>query len=96
MRTAAKLLGEAAHRNHAHILLVFLAEKRHSARFLGLLQIHNLRHYRKRRLDLLIYQSFHFFKLRRCHSLKMRKIKTQTIRCHQRTLLLHMTAKNRL
>ena len=96
MGTAAKLLGEVAHRYHAYLLFVLLAEQSHRSGLLRFLDIHNVRHNRKRRLDFLIYQRLYLLDLLRCHSLKMREVKTETIRCNQRALLLYMAAQHRL
>ena len=96
MGSAAKLLGELAHGNHPDLLAVFLTEQRHGAGFFCFLNSHHLGNHRKRRLDLLVYQSLHLLDFLCRHGLEMGEVKAQAGGGYQRTFLLHVGAQNGL
>ena len=96
MSAAAQFFGEMSHGYHADILGILLVKQCHGAALLRFLQIHDLRHDRKRRADLFVDDVFHPAQFFRRHLLEMREIKAETIRRYQRTLLLHVVAQHQL
>ena len=75
MRSAAELHGPVAHFHDAHAVAVFLAEERHGAGLLGVLQRHHFRHNRKALCDLLIDKILDLLQLLAGHCLEMREVK---------------------
>ena len=88
--TTAELFGEVSHLYDTYSLTVFLTKQSHGACFLGIFQIHDLRHYRQRCLNFFIYNSLNSRDLVSCHRLEMSKVKPESSRSHQRTFLFYM------
>ena len=96
MGAAAQLHGELAHLHHADGLTVLLTEHGHSTLLLGFL---NRKHLGDNRIPLqngIIDQPLDLMDLLRRDGLKMREVKAQAIRLHQRAGLVHMVAQNLL
>ena len=71
MRAAAELYAEIRHRDDAHDIAVLLAEERHSAEFLRLVDFHLRDFHRLCHENLLIDQALHFLQLQRRHRLEI-------------------------
>ena len=95
MGTAAQFPGKIAHGYHTHLVGILFTEQCHGSGFFRFLQTHDLCRHRKIGLDFLIDQRLCPGNLFLCHGLKMGKVKPQTIRCNQRTLLFYVGSQNR-
>ena len=96
MRTTTELLGEVAHAYDTHAVAIFFTEQCHCTGLLCLFKAHDLRLYRKCLCDLLIDNRLDLLNLFRRHRLEMCEVKPESVRGHERTLLLYMCAKHGL
>ena len=94
MCTTTELSWEISHGYNTYFLVVFLTKQSHCSGFLGFLNIHNVCHYRKSRLNFFVYKCFCLSDFFRCHCLKMCKVETKSVRSYKRTLLFYMRTEN--
>ena len=91
-----QLLGETvtAHAQHAHLIIVFLAEQRHGARFTGSVNVHQFGGHCGVGQNLTIHQNLDLLTLGFTDGFTMGEVKAQIVGRHQRTFLLHMLAQH--
>ena len=96
MGTATQLLGEplAAHAQHTHLVVVFLAEQSHGTGFTSGIDIHQFSGDRGVSQNLAIDQNLDLLALGFTHRFAMGEVEAQIVRRHQRAFLLHMVAQH--
>ena len=94
MGSAAELCGEVSHSYDTDLIAVLLAEERHRACLLRVLQTHNVCNHRKCRTDFFIYDRFYFLDLSRSHRGEMSEVETKSVSCHKGASLLNMSSEN--
>ena len=94
MRAAAELGGELAHLDDADFVAVFLAEQRHGAALLGILNAHDCGLDVKTFGNLLVYEIFHSLDLFRRHRLEVAEVKSGAVGILVGSLLLDVCAQN--
>ena len=94
VRAAAQLHREVADAQHAHVVLVLLAEQRHRAGGDRAFVVHHLRFGRRVAADLRVHQVLDLPQLVRRDRLEVREVEAQAVRRDERALLRDVRAEH--
>ena len=93
-RPAERIAAAVTHRDHAHLVAVFLAEQRARAGAAGILERHQPRGHRRVLQHDVIGDVLDPLQLLSRHRLRVREIEAQPVGHHQRALLRHVVAEH--